>query len=93
MDNSDYVGALQMAGVPLKQTIGPADYYHFHEALGDPAHKVALVITSDGDAISQALGPHPAGLTEESITCVTHQPCLHVYRSDGYARSKGNGAK
>ena len=84
MDNSDFVGALQMAGIPLKQTIGPADYYHFHEALADPAHKVAAVITSDGDAISKALGPHPAGLTEEAITCVTHQACLHVYRSRSY---------
>ncbi len=93
MDNTDYVGALQMAGIPLRQTIGPADYYHFHEALSDPAHKAALVITSDGDAISQALGKHPAGLTEESITCVTHQPCLHVYRSKLFSGPAGGSRK
>jgi hypothetical protein len=84
MDNSEYVGALQMAGIPLKSTIGPGDYYRWRDALSDPAHKAALIVSSQGDAISKVVGAHPAGLTEVSIMCITGKPCLRVWRSDVY---------
>jgi hypothetical protein len=84
MDNSEYVGALQMAGVPLKQTIGPDDYYGWRSALADPAKKVALVIAAEGDAISKAVQAHPLGLVEESVLCTTGKPCLRIYRSTEY---------
>ena len=84
MDNSEYVGALQMAGIPLKQTIGPSDYYRWRDALTDPARKAALIVSSQGDAISKVVGDHPKELTEVTIMCTTGKPCLRVWRSDVY---------
>jgi hypothetical protein len=84
MDNSNYVGALQTAGIPLKQTIGPADYYGWRAAMADPAKTAAVVVAVDGDAISQMVKQHPQGLTEVSISCATDRPCLRFYRSDEY---------
>ncbi len=84
MDNSNYVGALQTAGIPLKQTIGPADYYGWRAATADPAKAAAVVVAVDGDAISQMVKEHPQGLTEVSISCSTNRPCLRFYRSDEY---------
>jgi hypothetical protein len=84
MDNSEYVGALQTAGVPLKQTIGPADYYGWRAAESNPAKTAAVVIAVDGDAISKMVQEHPQGLTEVSISCSTTRPCVRFYRSDEY---------
>ncbi len=84
LDNSEYVGALQTAGVPLKQTIGPSDYYRWRNGMKDPAHAAALVIATDGDAISKAVAEHPAGLIEESIISSTNRPSVHIYRSIVY---------
>lgn len=84
IDNSEYVGALQMAGIPLKETIGPSDYYRWRDGIKDPAHRAALIISSEGDAISKVLGGNPAGLTEMTIMCTTGKPCLRVWRSDVY---------
>ena len=87
LDNSEYVGALQTAGVPLKQTIGPSDYYRWRDGMKDPAHAAAMVIMVDGDALSKQLGAHPAGLIEDSIICSTNKPCVHIYRSTEYGRT------
>ena len=84
MDNSEYVGALQTAGVPLKQTIGPSDYYRWRGGLADPAASASLIVTAEGDAISKVVASHPEGLTELSILCTTGKPCVRVYRSDRY---------
>jgi len=88
MDNSEYVGALQTAGIPLKQTIGPSDYYRWKAALEDPAHKTAMIVSAEGDGISKAIAEHPQGLTEMSIVCTTGHPCVRVYRSDVYGRAR-----
>ena len=88
MDNSEYVGALQTAGIPLKQTIGPSDYYRWMAGLRAPAREAEMVIAGEGDAISKAIAEHPAGLTETSILCTTGRPCLRVYRSEVYGRAR-----
>lgn len=84
MDSSEYIGALQVAAIPLKDTIGPGDYYGWRAALADPAHRAALIVATEGDTVSKAINQHPAGLTEVTILCVTGKPCLRVWRSDAY---------
>ena len=79
MDASRYVGALQRAGIPLKQVIGPEDYY---KGLTTPAEKAAVVIAGDKDAVADAVKTHPEGLTETSILCTTKEPCVRIYRSN-----------
>jgi hypothetical protein len=81
MYNSDHIGALQDAGIPLRQTINEGDYDSFHAALADPAKHAAYVVAIAGDPVSAAVAAHPQGLTEVSILCTTGQPCARIYVS------------
>ena len=87
IDNSEYVGALQTAGIPLQQTIGPSDYYGWRTGMNDPAHTAALIVTTDGDQLSKVLGSHPSGLVNESIICSSNKPCVRIWRSEVYGRA------
>jgi Dolichyl-phosphate-mannose-protein mannosyltransferase len=82
MYNSDHVGALQAAAIPLRQTINEGDYDSFHAALGAPAEHAAYVVAIAGDPVSAAVAAHPEGLTELSILCTSGQPCARIYQSD-----------
>ncbi len=84
MAESDHVGALQVAGIPLKQTVNESDYDSWHAALEDPASHAAYVIALDGDPVAKAVAGHPGGLQELSIMCGTGQPCARLYQSDRY---------
>ena len=81
MYNSEHVGALEDAGIPLRQTINEGDYDSFHAALADPAKSAADVVAIAGDPVSAAVAAHPQGLTELSILCTTGQPCARIYQS------------
>ncbi|ADW69843.1 ArnT family glycosyltransferase [Granulicella tundricola] len=81
METGSFVGALQKAGIPLKQTLTPSDYY---KGLTTPAEKAAYVISFAGDDVAKAVTAHPEGLTEMTILCSTGQPCARVYRSDRF---------
>ena len=82
MENSSHVGALQTAGIELKQTIGPGDYYGWRAGLAHPAATADFVVTLADDDLYQAVQKHPENLTELSIICATGQPCARVYQSD-----------
>jgi hypothetical protein len=82
MENSNHIGALQTAGIPLKQTIGPGDYYLWRDALKAPAEKADYVVTIAGDELDAAVKKHPQGLTELAIICSSKQPCVRIYASD-----------
>ncbi len=79
---SDHIGALQDAGIPLKQTINESDYDSWRAALEDPAGHAAYVVAFDGDAVSKAVAAHPEGLEELTILCGTGQPCARIYQSE-----------
>ncbi|MDT7815845.1 MAG: hypothetical protein QOJ42_5761 [Acidobacteriaceae bacterium] len=85
MYNSDHVGALQYAGIPLRQTINEGDYDSFQAALAAPAEHAAYVVAIAGDPVSTAVAAHPEGLTELTILCTTGQPCARIYQSDRVA--------
>jgi len=87
MENSEHVGALQEAGIELKRTIGPSDYYLWRDALAAPAEKAAYVVSIGDDAVAEAVKAHPEGLGEPiSILCTTSKPsgaqtCVRFYQS------------
>jgi hypothetical protein len=87
MQESDHIGALQDAGIPLRQTVNESDYDSWHAALEDPAGRAAYVIAFEGDAVAKAVAEHPQGLQELSILCGTGQPCVRTYQSQRYGRS------
>jgi hypothetical protein len=84
MYNSDHVGALQQAGLPLRQTINEGDRDSWNAALAAPADRAAFVVAIAGDAVSQAVEQHPEGLTELSVLCTTGQPCARIYQSNRF---------
>jgi hypothetical protein len=85
MYNSDHVGALQYAGIPLRQTINEGDYDSFQAALASPAEHAAYVVAIAGDPVSAAVTAHPEGLTELTILCTSGQPCARIYQSNRVA--------
>ena len=85
MAESDHIGALQDAGIPLKQTINESDYDSWHAALAAPADHAAYIVAMAGDEVSKAVTAHPEGLDELSILCTTGQPCARIYQSERYS--------
>ena len=88
MYNSDHVGALQDAGLPLRQTVNEGDYDSWKIALAEPAKHAAYVVAIAGDPVSAAVAKHPEDLTELSILCTTGQPCARIYRSNEFIPSQ-----
>ena len=84
MQESDHIGALQDAGIALRQTINEGDYESLHAALQAPAEHAAYVVSFEGDAVWKAVEEHPEGLQELTILCGTGQPCARVYQSEHY---------
>ena len=82
MYNSDHVGALQAAAIPLRQTINEGDRDGFKAALAAPAEHAAYVVGIAGDPVAAAVAAHPEGLTELTILCTSGQPCARIYQSD-----------
>lgn len=88
MYNSEHVGAIQQAGIPLRQTLNEGDYDSWKAALDDPAARAAYVIAIAGDPVSRAVADHPQGLTELTVLCTTGQPCARIYQSDQFSSTK-----
>ncbi len=84
MQESDHIGALEDAGIPLRQTINESDYDSWHAALEAPAEHAAYVVSFEGDAVWKAVEEHPEGLQELTILCGTGQPCARVYQSERF---------
>ena len=81
MVTSDHIGAVQQAGLPLRQIINEGDYYAWRPALEAPARSAAYVVALDGDAVAHAVERHPEGLELEQVICSTGQPCARIYAS------------
>jgi hypothetical protein len=84
MANSDHIGALQRAGIPLRQTLNEGDRDSWEAALAAPADKAMYIVAIAGDPVAQAVAKHPDGLTELTVLCTTGQPCARIYQSDRY---------
>jgi hypothetical protein len=81
MYTSAHVGALQQAGIPLKQTVNEGDYYQWGAALAHPAAAAPWIIATDGDPVAAAIKAHPEDMDLLSVTCSTDQGCARIYHS------------
>ncbi|MDP9040295.1 MAG: hypothetical protein M3O02_13660 [Acidobacteriota bacterium] len=88
MQNSDHVGALQDAGIPLRQTVNEGEYYTWRAALQNPAGHAAYIVAIAGDPVAQAVADHPENLDELTIVCTTGQPCARIYRSTLWGKTE-----
>src|SRR5260370_9343758 len=83
MYNSQHIGALQQAGIPLRQTLNEGDYDSWKAALDAPARNAAYVVAIAGDPVSQAAAAPPPGLTGLSGRCNTGKPQARIFSSGG----------
>ncbi|HEY0307953.1 MAG TPA: hypothetical protein VGB94_07320, partial [Acidobacteriaceae bacterium] len=90
MSLSDHPGAVETAGIPLKQIVNESDYDSFHAALQAPAEHAALVVAIAGDAVDAAVTAHPEGLVESSVIHVTGQPEVRMYQSTIFKGATGS---
>jgi hypothetical protein len=81
MYTSEHIGAVQQAGIPLRDIISEGNYYEWGTALEAPAAKAEYVVALDGDPVAKAVAAHPQGLTRLQIICSTGQPCARVYKA------------
>jgi hypothetical protein len=84
VQESDHIGALQDAGIPLRQTINETDWDSWHAALEDPAGHAAFIVAFEGDAVAKAVAEHPDGLLEVTIIGGTGQRAAHIYQSQRF---------
>ncbi|MGI4755655.1 MAG: hypothetical protein ACRYGF_02270 [Janthinobacterium lividum] len=86
-DTTDHIGAIQDAGLPLKNLISPLDSESFYRAALQPAKYASLIVAMEGDPVARAVAAHPEGLTEIEVLCHTGQPCAKIYSSNEMAGS------
>jgi 4-amino-4-deoxy-L-arabinose transferase-like glycosyltransferase len=79
MSTSEHIGAVQRAGIPLRNIVSEGDYYEWGAALKDPAAKADYVVALEGDAVASAVAKHPQGLTLLEVIRSTGQPTARVY--------------
>ncbi|HEY3989928.1 MAG TPA: hypothetical protein VGM02_11565 [Acidobacteriaceae bacterium] len=79
MYTSEHIGAVQQAGIPLRDIINEGDYYEWQAALKDPAAKADYVVALDGDAVAKAVAAHPQGLRLLQVIRSTGQPTARIY--------------
>jgi hypothetical protein len=92
MYTSSHIGAVQQAGIPLRQTLNEGDYYLWQAALKRPAEAADFVVAIDGDAVAQAVSMHPEDLQLLDVICGRGQGCARVYRSHGSGMSMAPGS-
>jgi hypothetical protein len=82
MYTSEHIGAVEQAGIPVRDIINEGNYSEWATALEAPAAKADYVVALDGDPVAKAVAAHPQGLALLQIICSTGQPCARVYKAD-----------
>ncbi len=79
MYEGSHVGALQRAGIPLKNVISEVSHPDWEWALLDPAHKADYIIAFQGDAVWLAAREHRGDLNEVEAIRVPGQERCTIY--------------
>jgi hypothetical protein len=93
MSTSAHVGAVQVAGRPLKSMVSEGDHDSWVKALADPAGNAGYVIAIVGDPVDEAVKEHPQGLNEVEVVCAMGQPCAKVYTSSRWNPQAGGATR
>ena len=87
MYEGSHVGALQRAGIPLKQVVSEVSHPDWEWALLDPAHKADYIIVFQGDPVWMAACQHRSELNEVISITVPGQERCTIYVSTGRSPS------
>lgn len=81
MQTSQYVGALQLAGFPLKQVVNESTYGVWEAAQSAPAGVAHYIVAIDNDAIAQAVRRNPFALQLVDRRDIPGEPVIAIYKS------------
>lgn len=79
MDEGSHVGALQRAGIPLKNVISEVSHPDWEWALLDPAQKADYIVAFQGDAVWLAVRQQHGQLQETLTITVPGQEQCKIY--------------
>jgi hypothetical protein len=79
MYEGSHVGALQRAGIPLKNVISEVSHPDWEWALLDPAHKADYIVAFQGDSVGLAANQHRSELREVVAITVPGQEQCRIY--------------
>jgi len=79
MYQGEYVGALQRAGIPLRQAISEVSHPDWEWALLDPARHADIIIAFKGDPVWMSAQEHRGDLTELFAITVPGQTQCVIY--------------
>ena len=88
MYESDHVGALQQAGIPLRQVISEWAHPEWEEALKHPPGDADYIVACEGDPVSVAVRQRRTELPELlSFGTPGQSPCA-IYKAPAYATAR-----
>lgn len=79
MYTSEYVGALQKAGIHLDRVISECTYYAWDSARSAPFAGADYIVTVQGDPVAEAVRINPRGLTKLIIIHSQDKPPVTIY--------------
>jgi hypothetical protein len=80
MYTSDYVGALQRAGIPLQHVISEGTFMAWDSARSAPFAGADYIVAVAGDPVAEAVRINPRGLTKLAIVHTMGKPDVTLYR-------------
>jgi hypothetical protein len=80
MYTSDYVGALESAGIHLDRTISESTRFSWDSARSAPFAGADYIVAVDGDPVAEAVRINPHGLTKLAIMHTLGRPSVTIYR-------------
>jgi hypothetical protein len=80
MYTSDYVGALQQAGIHLDRVISECTLLYWDSARSAPFAGADYIVAIDNDPVAEAVRTNPRGLTKVAILHTMGKPDVTIYR-------------
>jgi hypothetical protein len=81
METSDYVGAIQTAGIHFNRVISESTFEAWDSARSAPFSGADYIVATDGDSIAEAVRINPRGLTRIATLHTADKPDVIIYRS------------
>jgi hypothetical protein len=81
MTTSQYVGALQRAGIPLERVVNEASFEVWEAALSSPAGVANYAVAIADDPIAKAVKRNPYGLALVDKREIAGEPAITIYKS------------
>ncbi|HVJ04959.1 MAG TPA: hypothetical protein VM578_04770 [Candidatus Saccharimonadales bacterium] len=80
MYTSDYVGAIQKAGIHFNHVISESTFIAWDSARSAPFAGADYIVAVEGDPVAEAVRINPRGLTKLTIIHTLGKPAVTIYR-------------